>query len=311
MSTLLAHLSDPHVLDLRGVPLHRMLLNKRLTGWINLRMKRGHKHRPAVVEAMMADLRALAPDHVAITGDLTNLALEPEFEAARAMIERLGLDPEQVSVIPGNHDLYTDGARRSGRFAGFFHKYITSDLDLAVDLPGGRFPFVRLRDDLALIGLSSAVPRLPLVASGHLGDAQRGALRAALAHPEVMSRVPVVLSHHPIVDPRGRFAPTLRGLEDLAEFRASLDHGRDVLALHGHWHRRGHERLAGSKGATIHRLGATSASLVHHDHEKMASYNLYEIDRAGGLVRAHARVWNALRERFEDAELPDGAGQTG
>ena len=68
---------------------------------------------------------------------------------------------------------------------------------------------------------------------------------------------------------------------------------------------------AGARGATIHRLGATSASLVHHDEEKMASYNVYEIDRASGLVRARARVWNAATERFEDAALPDGAGQTG
>lgn len=311
MATILAHLSDPHILDLRDVPLHRMLLNKRLTGWVNLRLKRGHKHRPAVVEAMMADLRALSPDHVAVTGDLTNLALEPEFEAARAMIERLGMDPEQVSVIPGNHDLYTEGARRAGRFASFFAKYITSDLDVAVDHAGGRFPFVRLRDDIALIGLSSAVPRLPLVASGHLGELQRRALREVLAHPEVLQRVPVVLSHHPVVDPRGRMGVLMRGLADVADFRDAMDHHRDVLALHGHWHRRGHERLAGAKGATIHRLGATSASLVHHDPEKMASYNVYEIDREAGLVRARARVWNASAERFEDAELPDGAGQTG
>ena len=311
MSTILAHLSDPHVLDLRGVPLHRMLLNKRLTGWLNLRLKRGHKHRPGIVEAMMADLRALAPDHVAVTGDLTTLALEPEFEAARAMIERLGMDPSQVSVIPGNHDLYTDGSRRAGRFGAFFAKYITSDLDLAVDLPGGRFPFVRLRADVALIGLSSAVPRLPLVSSGHLGDAQRRALRDALAHPEVVARVAVVLSHHPVVDPRGGLRALLRGLDDVADFRASLDHGRDVLALHGHWHRRGHEKLTGEGGGVIHRLGATSASLVHHDPEQMASYNVYEIDRARGLVRAHARVWNPVRERFEDAALPDGAKQSG
>ncbi len=311
MSIILAHLSDPHILDLRGVPLHRMLLNKRLTGWVNLRLKRGHKHRPAVVEAMMADLRALSPDHVAITGDLTNLALEPEFEAARAMIERLGMDPAQVSVIPGNHDLYTEGARRAGRFGSFFAKYITSDLDLAVDHPGGRFPFVRLRDDVALIGLSSAVPRLPLVASGRIGEAQQRALREALAHAEVRERVPVVLSHHPVVDPRGGVAAFMRGLEDLGDFRASLHHHRDVLALHGHWHRRGHEKITDARGVTLHRLGATSASLVHHDPEKMASYNVYEIDRASGLLRAYARVWNASAERFEDAELPDGRGQTG
>ena len=168
---------------------------------------------------------------VVVTGDLTNLALEPEFEAARAMIERLGMHPSQVSVVPGNHDLYTEGSSRSRRFGTYFEKYITSDLDLAVELPGGRFPFVRLRDDLALIGLSSALPRLPLVASGRLGEAQRRALREALDHPEVRSRVPVVLCHHPIVDPLGRLGPMMRGLEDLADFRDVLDHGRDVLAL--------------------------------------------------------------------------------
>lgn len=311
MSTLLAHLSDPHVLDLRGVSLHRMLLNKRLTGWLNLRFKRGHRHRPGVVEAMMADLRALAPDHLAVTGDLTNLALEPEFEASRAMIERAGMDPSQVSVIPGNHDLYTRGSHRASRFSTYFSKYMTSDLDLAVDLPGGRFPFVRLRGDIAVIGLSSAVPRLPLVASGHLGASQRRALRAALAHPEVVSRVPVVLSHHPVVDPRGRLGSFLRGLADIGDFRAALDHGRDVLALHGHWHVRGHEKIGAGGGATIHRLGATAASLVHDDPAKMASYNLYEVDRERGLVSARARVWSESTGRFEDAALPEGRGQTG
>ncbi len=307
---LLAHLSDPHVLDLRGVPTHRMLFNKRVTGWVNLKLHRGHKHRPAVFRALLDDVRAQSPDHVAITGDVTNLSLEPEFEAFRAMLDGLAMSPSDVSVVPGNHDVYTEGARRAGRFASYLGAYGTSDLDVGTDHAGGRFPFVRLRGAVALVGLCSAVPRAPLVASGHLGDAQRAALRGVLAHPEVASRVPVVLAHHPVRDPHGALASYLRGLDDRDAFAEDLAQGRDVLALHGHWHRRGHERIA-SAGAVIHRLGATSASLVHDDADRMAGYNLYEIDADRGLVSARARVWNPSTERFDDAALPDGASQRG
>ena len=125
------------------------------------------------------------------------------------------------------------------------------------------------------------------------------------------SRIPVVLAHHPVTDPRGGLRPYMRGLADVAELRAALDHSRDVLALHGHWHRIGHEKIAVAGGATLHRLGATSASLLADDPEKMASYNVYKIDREGGLARAHVRRWNATTERFEEGELPDGAGQRG
>src|SRR5262249_11580287 len=151
------------------------------------RMKRGITHKPFAVRAAARAIRALEVDHVVITGDLSNLALEVEFELARAFLtDDLGLGPERVSIVPGNHDVYTRGALRTRRFTRFFAPYLQSDLpELAGDIELGPFPFVRLRGPLAIIGLSTAVPRVPLVASGELGRAQLAALSRALDHDEV------------------------------------------------------------------------------------------------------------------------------
>src|SRR3954464_8964275 len=130
-----AHFSDLHVLALDGVSPSRFM-NKRFTGWVNLRLKREHKHRPGHVRAVAREVARAKVDHVVITGDLTNLALEQEFEAVKRLIEEdLGVDPQHVTIVPGNHDLYTRGAMRAQRFTQFFASYLESDLpELAADI---------------------------------------------------------------------------------------------------------------------------------------------------------------------------------
>ncbi len=49
----LAHLSDLHILNLdNAVPMR--LFNKRFTGYANLRLRRGHKHKPEPVRRALA-----------------------------------------------------------------------------------------------------------------------------------------------------------------------------------------------------------------------------------------------------------------
>jgi 3',5'-cyclic AMP phosphodiesterase CpdA len=300
----IAHLSDPHVLDLSGVPTRRLVFNKRITGWINLGLKRASHHKFWVLEAMMDDLRTRRVDHVVVTGDLTNLALDPEFERARTLLERMGYGPDALSVIPGNHDVYTAGAERARRFARYFAPYITSDVEVeGAGHRSGPFPFVRLRGAAAIVGLSTAVARLPLVASGSAGAPQIAALARVLQHPEVRKRTPVLLTHHPITNPRSLLGTVLRGWSEVGALRAVLPHDRDTLALHGHLHHRVHERIATRHGATIHRLGATSASLLNDDPHAMAGYNLYEVSSAG-LVSARARVYDSAVKGFVERGLP-------
>src|SRR5215212_11736565 len=97
---VLAHLSDPHLAPLpRPRPLE--LLSKRGLGYLNWLRKRRSIHRADMLAALVADLKAHAPDHIAVTGDLVNLSLTKEFAPACAWLAGLG-DANAVTVVPGN-----------------------------------------------------------------------------------------------------------------------------------------------------------------------------------------------------------------
>lgn len=299
-----AHFSDLHVLALEGVSRARFL-NKRFTGLVNLRLKREHKHRPAHVKAVARAVGQAKVDHVVITGDLTNLALEQEFEAVVRLIEEdLGVAPEQVTIVPGNHDLYTRGAMRAQRFTRFFAPYLESDLpELAADIKLGRFPIVKLRGPLAIIGLSSAVPRPPLVASGELGMKQIEALERVLAHDEVKRRTPVLAFHHPIHNPSSKVKTLVEGLVDADDLGDAIANVKTGLLLHGHLHKRV-QRAWETKAGALMSVGATSASLHHEDEHRMAGFNLYDFDDAGGLMDIQAHVLDPKTGEFHLESVP-------
>lgn len=298
----IAHLSDLHLLSLYGAVPFR-LFNKRLTGYLNLRFHRKSVHKPFAVHAAAQEIKRLGIDHVVITGDLSNLALEGEFELVRRFLDdELGLAPERVSIIPGNHDAYTAGAHRSRRFATTFARYLQSDLP-ELTAPGEVFPFVHLRGAAALIGLSTALPRLPLVASGALGRAQLDALERILAHPEVRDRTPVILQHHPIHNPRSRAKTALEGLVDADAEAHALRHLARGLLLHGHLHRRVHRELATERGH-VDAIGATSASLLHESDERMAGFNVYEIGGDGRIEDVSSRRLVLQDRSFREVAVP-------
>jgi 3',5'-cyclic AMP phosphodiesterase CpdA len=299
----IAHFSDLHLLSLEGVTLRRFL-NKRFTGWVNLRLKRGHIHRAAYVRAIAREIARAKIDHVVVTGDLTNLALEPEFELAASVLrEDLGIEPERVTVVPGNHDLYTRGALVSRRFEHYFADWLTSDLpDLAVSVGGARFPVVKLRGSVAIVALSSAVPRAPFVAAGELGGAQLEALARVLAHPEVAARTLVLALHHPPIHDWSKLKAHMEGLRDAPALMALLTQQSRGLVLHGHLHRR-IQRIVTTARGMIHQVGATSASLYDETADRMAGFNVYEID-AHGVIRVEAAVRNASTGLFALESVP-------
>jgi 3',5'-cyclic AMP phosphodiesterase CpdA len=300
----IAHISDLHVLALDGAIPFR-LFNKRATGYANLRLKRNHIHKSELVRTIAAHLAKANVDHVVITGDVSNLALEAEFEAVRRILdEELGLPPSAISIVPGNHDVYTRGAARDQRFARFFERYMTSDLpEHRTSHTGGMFPVVKLRGPAAIIGLSTALPRPPFVAAGRLGDAQLVKLERILASPEVSTRTPVILLHHPIHNPLTWLKTQLEGLADadrLAQLLAPLERG---LVLHGHLHRRLHRTLPTARGH-VDVVGATSASLVHESAERMAGFNLYEIAEDGPIATIESYLYDESKGDFAPASIP-------
>jgi 3',5'-cyclic AMP phosphodiesterase CpdA len=299
----IAHLSDLHLYSVDGVHFRRFL-NKRLTGWANIRLRRAGIHRPAYVRAIAREITRLGVDHVIITGDLTNLALEPEYELVRNVLQcELGLDPANVTVIPGNHDIYTRGSLVSRRFETYLAPWLRSDLpELAANTNGGQFPAVKLFDSVAIIALSSAVPRLPLASAGELGSAQIVALRKVLEHPEVARRTVVLAMHHPAVNSWSRAKAYLEGLRDAPALLDLLRGVQQGLLLHGHLHRR-IQRVVPTHSGFVRQVGATSASLHHDAPDRMAGFNLYELTD-GALARIQAHVYLPETGTFQLDSVP-------
>ena len=79
----LAHLSDPHLAPLPA-PRWSELIGKRVTGYINWQRRRRFIHRRAVLDRLVADLKAQGPDHIAVTGDIANIALRGRIPARAA-----------------------------------------------------------------------------------------------------------------------------------------------------------------------------------------------------------------------------------
>lgn len=272
---VLAHLSDPHLGPMPR-PRLRELAGKRAIGYLNWTRKRHGIHRSEVLGEIVADMQAQRPDHIAITGDLVNIALPMEFTAARKWLESVGT-PNDVSLVPGNHDAYVSGIRDHfpRAWAGYLHG------DGAAQTSDATFPYVRRRGPLALIGVSTAIPTAPFMATGRLGHAQRSALERLLPQLASEKLFRVLLIHHPPVTSRGRWAARLRDSDELMGLLAR--HGVE-LVLHGHDHRHATIWLDGPHGR-IPAIGVPSASAMTHGHNHAAAYNLFSVQRDGDAWR--------------------------
>jgi 3',5'-cyclic AMP phosphodiesterase CpdA len=272
----LAHLSDPHLPPLPAARL-RDLAGKRALGYLNWTRNRHKYHRREVLDALVADMQAQRPDHVAVTGDLVNLALDAEFTPAQAWLKSVG-QPQHVTVVPGNHDAYVRATKH--RFAGTFGDYLRGD----THANGTPFPFVRKRGPLALIGVSSAVPTAPLMATGKLGRAQLDALEQTLAQLSSEQAFRVLLVHHPL-----QSNSRMKRLTDSRQLRALLKRHGVELVLHGHDHIHSTMWFDGTDGK-IPAIGVPSASALAHRHYPAAAYNLFSIERDGEQWRCMQTV---------------------
>jgi len=142
----LAHFSDPHLHFAAPPPRLGERFSKRSLSRLSWSRGRRELQSPQVLAAAVADVRAYAPDHWLISGDITNFSLPGEFVAAGHWLASLG-DPHNVSVVPGNHDALVPVPLTDGW--GHWQPWMTGDDGRAA------FPYLRVRGELALIGRCS------------------------------------------------------------------------------------------------------------------------------------------------------------
>ena len=242
-----------------------------MLGYLNWRRGRRSVHSRAVLDALTADLRAQSPDHVAVTGDLVNIALEAEFSQASDWLRALGA-PRDVTLVPGNHDAYV--ASTWPRCANLWRDYMRGD-DAPDGSDGLQFPYLRRRGPLTLIGMSTAVPTAPFMATGKLGQDQLAKLAKLLSEPADGERFRVLLIHHPL-----RSRHRHKRLIDAPALLDILRTHAVQLVLHGHDHKHSLMWFDGPAGQ-IPSVGVPSASGAVDGVHDPAAYNLFRIEKQG------------------------------
>lgn len=306
-----AHLSDWHATTLRGGGA-ALVRGKRLSGWASWRLGRSRHHDPAILEAAIGDVRAQGVDRVLVTGDLTHVSLEGEFRLAARQLESLGT-PEQVFLIPGNHDCYVSVPPE----ASWDHwaAYLAGDPPSSLEPPlaaclgpapaTGRaprhedFPTLRITGPVAAIGLCSSIPTPVFRAGGRLGPTQLERLECLLERLGERGLFRVVMVHHPVA---AEGEPARRALWDGEALRAVLARVGAELVIHGHKHRRRVNRVPGPAG-TIPVVGVPSTTEVGSRPGKLAQYHVYEVeplgDAGGFRLGAEIRGYDRTTGRFQ------------
>lgn len=296
-----AQISDPHLSSLEGVRL-RDLLSKRVLGYISWRQRRRFEHRREVLDALQRDLAQFSLDQLLVTGDLTHVGLPREFQQARTWLQQLG-EPEQVVLVPGNHDASVKD-KWQDTFA-LWREYMASDNDSgAANTRQDLFPSLRVRGDIAFIGLTTACPKPPFMATGTVGGEQLARLPALLDSARQKGLFRVVHLHHSPLPGQEKWR---KRLTDAPRVLATIvDHGAE-LVLHGHGHRAHCDEIVTADGNALV-IAVPSASSMGLHGGGAAAYNCYKVGRKdqGWQLEINSRHYQPGRDRPEAGEFASG-----
>ncbi len=278
----LVHLTDPHLSTLDGIKLSE-LRGKRWSGYLSWRKNRRKHYLRAVLDKLADAVRAENADQILLTGDLVHIGLETEIAQATQWLTALG-PPGQVMLVPGNHDIYSNGSA-DAVFKAWSEYLFQSEGSSNPFQPADQFPVVRKLGKLSLIGLSTACVTPVFMASGKLGDEQLQKLGGLLKKAAAEGQQVVLLIHHP---PLPGMTNWRKALSDASKLQAVLKPYPPVLIFYGHLHYNRDQQWGDT------RIYCTAAASSVSD----ASYRVIDIEDKG-----HERV---LRMRLKTCAIETG-----
>lgn len=289
----LAHISDVHLGPLPKVSLAE-LASKRITGYVNWQRNRRKHMFGTALEEIIEALAAANIDHIAITGDLVNLATSTEIEIAAKWLETNFL-PDKCTLVPGNHDAYVPGAFKHAMRS--WQPWVRSgqSSSKAPSTKRIQFPTIAERGDVAIIGISTANASLPFMATGDFSSKQAKAAGKLLDTAREKGQFRVVLIHHPPVKNAASWHKRLKGISRFTKMIRS--HGAELI-LHGHTHLDTLHHIHTPDG-DVPVVGVASASQSPGGKKPKAAFNLFEISGKPG-------DWQLEHRRFSLLDSSDG-----
>jgi 3',5'-cyclic AMP phosphodiesterase CpdA len=224
--TRIAHLSDAHVLDPRP--------SRTRSGW-SMRVRFLSFGRPLDAVGRRRKLgrsldtaRRVGASHVVISGDLTEIGAPGEFETLAEVLHDSGFAPDKVTLVPGNHDLYSSANgwkwALEGPLAAFARTSATEPGKI-VDVGGA-----------ALLPIDATFHQPVTRSAGHIEDATIDLIARRAVDPALAGRPLVVVQHHPPFVRTTSAWHWIDGLMGAQRLMSVLDACRNLFVLHGHLH---------------------------------------------------------------------------
>jgi 3',5'-cyclic AMP phosphodiesterase CpdA len=167
-------------------------------------------------------------DHIVISGDLTQVGEDAEFEQFAEVLHEARLPEDSVTLVPGNHDMYTHGNGWKKAMQGPLSRFAAASAALAG----------KIVDRGAVAFLPIDTTRFQTIAwsGGVFTKETADAVDRRMTDPAFRHKAMVLVVHHPPFHPvrAMKWIDGLRGGTNVLELLAR--HPRLSL-LHGHLHR--------------------------------------------------------------------------
>jgi 3',5'-cyclic AMP phosphodiesterase CpdA len=270
-------LSDLHLSSIVSPnPIH--LINKRILGYLSWLRKRRQTHQRWILDLAVEEIHRLKVDHYAITGDLTHIGLKNEFEQASQWLRSVAA-ANDLTLIPGNHDLYVN--EKWHRSFALWEEYMLGDNQIrhersnqALKQLNQLYPTVRIRKNVAFIGLSSAFDAPWFRATGNVDQQQLTRLHELLSSKALDSYCKVLLIHHPLTITH---TPLRKCLLNRDKLISLLKQYPVELVLHGHGHNSCYDSIDCDNNNEIPIIGMSSSSSTNQTKNHKAEFLLFEI----------------------------------
>jgi 3',5'-cyclic AMP phosphodiesterase CpdA len=272
-ATRIAHISDVHMLDARpsrarsGYSMgHRFLSFGRPLDAVGRRRKLAHA---------LSAARRVGANHVVISGDLTEIGAPGEFEELAETLHESEIPPSCVTLVPGNHDLYTahDAWTRAleGPLAAF-EPTSAREPGRIVECAGVR-----------LLPLDVARHQPVTRSAGWIDEIALEAVQHRAADPRLSDAPLLVVQHHPPFVRSTQAWHWLDGLVGAARLMSVLEAFRHLFVLHGHLH----SAVSKVLGCGVARVLGASAVVDDRDAPRVRLYDVRDGKlEASGLVAA-------------------------
>jgi len=224
--TRIAHLSDSHMLDPRP--------SRTRSGW-SMRVRFLSFGRPLDADNRRRKLsrsleaaRETGARHIVLSGDLTEVGAPGEYEALAEVLHDSGIAPDKLTLVPGNHDLYSAPDAWKWALEGplaAFAKTSASEPGKLVDVGGA-----------SLLPLDVAFHQPVTRSAGCIDASTIEALQARATDPTLSRKPLVIVQHHPPFVRTTRAWDWIDGLVGAQRMMGLLEAFRHLFVLHGHLH---------------------------------------------------------------------------